>query len=462
MFRLTALVVIAAMLTALAGPVSPARAVGLTQAEEEKMGRQMMVALRATIHFAGDRDLDDYISSVGNNLARHSGAKDFHPRFYLIVDPALNAFAGPGGVIVVTTGLVEIMDTVDELAGVLSHEIAHATRRHISKQIEQQKKISLLSVAGMLAGVVLGVATGSAGLATAGMMGSAAAAQTKALSYSREHEIDADRVGTRVMIKAGYDLYGQLSLLEKMEQAQDMMGVAPPQYLSTHPGLKERIAFLKNIRERGAIKPDRVGAETFEYFLARVSGYSGKWEWFDGKTGTLAEYGKGISLMAQDNNTDALPYLSRVHRDVPVAISPLVDYVRCLRLLGRPSEGLAVLNRAAPASPYRTSILFWQGQMNLDMERPSEAVRIYQQLVRLHPDDPQILRNLGLGLGRMGRLAEAHDALARSYIQMGQIRKARQNFDIALRHAKTDSEREAIKRHRAQAMELLPEGVGGP
>ena len=118
-----------------------------------------------------------YINSLGQYLIRPLETKPFPFRFYNVKHKALNAFAGPGGHIYVFSGLVEAVDSLDELVAVLCHEIGHVSARHIASRFEQNKKIGMATMVGVLAGVVAGVAGGGAGAGFGVAAGSMAAGQ---------------------------------------------------------------------------------------------------------------------------------------------------------------------------------------------------------------------------------------------------------------------------------------------
>ncbi len=135
------------------------------------------------------------------------------------------------------------MESEEELAGILSHEIAHAAARHVSQNIEHSKKLSYAALAGLVAGVFLGVG-GSAAAANAVTMGTMAAGQSLALSFSRANEVQADQLGLLYLTQAGYTGEGLLTMLKKMRTKQWFDSNQMPTYLSTHPGTEDRIIYI--------------------------------------------------------------------------------------------------------------------------------------------------------------------------------------------------------------------------
>ena len=193
-----------------------------------------------------NRALVDRVRRVANRLIPATGAlRPDAPGWKWEVNvensPELNAYAMPGGKIMVYSGLVEKLNlSDDELAAVMGHEIAHALREHgrerVSRQMGQEAVLALGAAA-------LGVNNDAAvGLANQ------VATVTFQLPHSREQETEADRIGLELMARAGYNPNAAISVWEKMANAAG--GGAPPQFLSTHPSPSSRIADLRSLVPR--------------------------------------------------------------------------------------------------------------------------------------------------------------------------------------------------------------------
>ncbi len=128
----------------------------LTTAEEQKLGEEVVREVEGKFSLIRDPLILEYLNKLGQDILKQAGPQPYPFRFYLLKDPQLNAFSVPGGHVFLTTGILEIMDSEGELAGLLGHEIAHVTHHHVSKQIEQQKKIGLATMAAALLGVLAG------------------------------------------------------------------------------------------------------------------------------------------------------------------------------------------------------------------------------------------------------------------------------------------------------------------
>jgi len=136
--------------------ITSTNAYALSIEEERQLGETFLASVRQNMNLVDDDFANEYINDLGQYLTRPLQTKQFPFRFYIIKASDLNAFAGPGGHIFIYTGLIEAMTELDELASVICHEIAHVSARHISHQIAQNTKISLATMAGILAGALIG------------------------------------------------------------------------------------------------------------------------------------------------------------------------------------------------------------------------------------------------------------------------------------------------------------------
>ena len=120
------------------------------------MGQAFFLQIRNQTELVSDPFAVKYINDLGHYLLMPLETRPFPFQFYIINDNTLNAFAGPGGHIFFYAGLIEAMDRVDELAAVMCHEIGHISARHLSKRIDQSKNVGIGTMAGILAGILVG------------------------------------------------------------------------------------------------------------------------------------------------------------------------------------------------------------------------------------------------------------------------------------------------------------------
>jgi predicted Zn-dependent protease len=163
------------------------------------------------------------------------GPQPFEYQFFVLNSPEINAFAVPGGKVFLNSGLILVVETEDEMAGVIAHEIGHVAARHISKRSEKSMPLSLATLGAILLGIFLGPKAATA-VATATM----AASETVMLKYSRDDEDEADYLGLKYMDTSGYDRKAMGSMFKKLRRAYGPSSSDPPAYLMTHPAAEER------------------------------------------------------------------------------------------------------------------------------------------------------------------------------------------------------------------------------
>nr|WP_228152253.1 M48 family metalloprotease [Acinetobacter indicus] len=214
--------------------------VGLIDQQKERMiGEKVYREVQRQMPVAQNPWLEDQLFSVFSHLL--SQTQMGQPIGLLIInDPQINAFAVPGGLFALNTGLVTSARNMDEVAGVMAHEIAHVTQRHYSRSQEAFKGQGLLALAGVLVGaLVASQADGDAGAAV--MMGSQAALMDKQLTYSRNQEREADRIGMQYMYTAGYNPQSMADFFEVMHRATSRVSFLPD-FWFTHPLTTERMS----------------------------------------------------------------------------------------------------------------------------------------------------------------------------------------------------------------------------
>ena len=215
--------------------------------DERELGEKFNTLIRARMPLIEDTEINDYITGVVERIVKVMPPQPFPFNVAIINNNAVNAFAGPAGYVFVFTGLILQMEHESEIAGVVAHELAHVSQRHIAKRVGEMKMLSIGQLVGVLAGAVLGQATGNQDLGTLMAVGSQAATAHAYLKYSRDDEREADQVGMNYLVAAGYSPQGLVEAFETMRKLKFMQGGGDiPTYLSTHPGLNERMAYLKD------------------------------------------------------------------------------------------------------------------------------------------------------------------------------------------------------------------------
>jgi predicted Zn-dependent protease len=205
----------------------------ISDADERKLGEDVSAKLREEFGVYQDKDVTKYVSLVGKVLAQNSARPYLDWQFIVLDTDGVNAFASPGGIVHVTRGLLGLVKTESELAGVLGHEVTHVTAKHTVRAIEKNKIVSLSTEQ-------VGNSS-SLGQAVLSQLANAAYKNIISNSFDRDDEMEADRVGIGLANKAGYSPRGLSDVLKRLQERnrdQDQ----PNGLFASHPLIKDRIA----------------------------------------------------------------------------------------------------------------------------------------------------------------------------------------------------------------------------
>ena len=409
----------------------------LSRAQEEEYARALVMQMRAYGVLNDDPLISAFFEDMGYRLAAHSDRPDKSFTFVVLNQDVVNAFAAPGGVIALYSGLILAADDENEVAGVLAHEIAHVTQLHLYRALENQKAMTIPIVLGMLAIALAGGGDGEA-LTGALMSGQAAAAQT-AINYTRQNEYEADRIGISTLSRAGYDPAGMGEFFEKMGRITRAMGEGPPEFLRTHPVSVSRIAEAEN-RAANMPPPEPSDGRDFYLMQARLRALTARspdeaLEWFDHRADrtevSQAEsdamfYGRAIALQHRGDYAEARELLQNLlERDHHLAFE-----LQLAELDLDANRDNAAIDRLAGlyhSFPGNHAISTWYARALLkDRDRAkaeTAAVVLRQQLLK-HADDPELHELYARSANIAGDDVRAKEAIAESYYLKGQIHEA--------------------------------------
>ena len=226
----------------------------ITLGAERRLGDSIAREIYRDPDYVDDPVLGDYLQTIWQRLlasAHQRGElsdemqQQYAWRIALIRERSINAFALPGGYLGVHLGLVAAVSSADEIASVLGHELSHVTQRHIARMMEKEGRQAPVIMAAMILGMLAASRTPSVNgmnAANAMMVGGPAAMMQSQLNFSRDMEREADRVGYGVMIGAGYEPQGFVTMFEKLQTASRLNDSGNFPYLHSHPMTTERIA----------------------------------------------------------------------------------------------------------------------------------------------------------------------------------------------------------------------------
>jgi len=413
----------------------------LTPQMERRIGENTMREIRyRDPSYVDDPEVTAYLQRIGERLAEAPPGAKQRFEFFGIRDNTINAFALPGGFVGVNTGLIMAADDESELASVLAHEISHVTQRHIARQLAEQQKMQLPTLAALAAAILLGrsrpdLAVGAA----AAVQGASVQSQ---LAYSREFEREADRIGFQRLVAAGFDPHGMPDFFEKMERYTRISDDSSyPTYLRDHPLTPERIADAEN---RADQLPYRQHIDSLEFFFvrARLRAESG-----DARdqvahfrdvvrdkrysNEAAARYGLVLALVraGQAREAEAQFALLRATH----AQSPMIEALaaRVSRANGDLAGALEILRKAQSTYPDWRPLVYAYIEALQDAGRYKEALAALAEPPRRYPDVERLRVLQAKTYAALGKRLLQHQAQAEVYVLQGSLPAAIEQLQLA-------------------------------
>lgn len=354
---------------------------------ERRLGQAFLNHIRRQADIIDDPEIETYIQSIGYRLVAQSDNNTQMFTFFVINDPMINAFAAPGGIVGINSGLITNSETESELAGVMAHEIAHVTQRHMARSVEMQQKMSIPMMAAMLGAILIATQNPDAGAAAiAAVQGGAAQAQ---INFTRSNEAEADRVGMQLLERAEFDPQGMPDFFQKLQRNSRFTAQAP-EFLRSHPLTANRIADTQARADAVLPKPYD---ESKTYQLIRTK----------------------LIVRNFRNPEDAVKHFSNI-----INQGEFRDDIAVLRY------GLALAHMEnseyEPARELLDSLLkadhenpsYLLARANLEARRQNydEAIGIYERMQRIYPDYRPLILSYANTLLTAGRPGQARVVLA--------------------------------------------------
>lgn len=420
----------------------PANSV-LSREQELQIGRSIFRSLVDTGRVMSDPEIQEYIQDVGLKLAAHAQDGEFRFNFFVINDPAINAFALPGGYIGIHSGLLLASSSESELAGVLAHEISHVTQRHISRAVFANQRNSILTMAAMLGAILLGAVGGSGDAITGAIATAQGVAAQQQINFTRSNEYEADRVGVGVLAAAGFDPMGMPAFFETLARQSGPLASQAPEFLRTHPVTVTRIS---ETRERAASLPKAVVEDALGYALmrARVRVLSSTTpekaiEYFLGEqrnpkyeSDLGTEYGLAIARIDLGKYAEARAQFSQLLAANPGAIPFHTGLAGAELALGNQAAAFAIYEQAMALFPRNVPLTVRYAEALLAAGHAKKAHTILLDLLNNVPPTAEQVRLIALAASAAGDTADAHYYMAELHLIKGDVIMAADQLRLAL------------------------------
>jgi predicted Zn-dependent protease len=446
----------------------------VTVKDEIEMGKKFNEMVAKRMQMVTDPEVLGYVTRVVNRVVKAMPPQPFPIKVAVLNNAAMNAFAVPGGYVYIFSGLMLNIHHESELAGIIGHELGHVHLRHVARRIEHMQLINLGALVGMLSGAFLGAATGgqmASNLGGALLVGSQAGAASAFLGYTRQMEREADNTGYKFMVDAGYNPQSMVSAFELMRKKQWYMGGGSiPSYLATHPGLSERIGYIKDRIARD--DPSLTRREDDDEAFLRVQALL-RAELQDPQVALT--YYKGIpeaNMTCMDHLglglvNERIRNMAKAGRELDKAAACAPSDPAVNREIGRfwfergqYQKAGRYLQKAVILNPHDFTAMYYYARLLTEIGQGKSALAFYKQVIQARPRDANIRYHYGRVLGSQGHYFEAHLQLAYAALASKDPKKARFHMDKAAALAQTEEQKKELEALQKE-FDGLQKGGGG-
>ena len=408
---------------------SPADAI-LSKSDEAQIGRAIMRQIQASGQLFEDPQIVEYVNEIGLRIAAHANDAGHHKfTFFVIDDPSLNAFALPGGFIGVHTGLIEQTRSEDELAGVLAHEVAHVTQRHIARAVHANSRQSILTTAMMLGAILAGAAGVDGDVVTAGMAAAQGSAAQAQINFTRSNEYEADRIGMASLAESGFDPDGMASFFEVISRNSASAEYQAPEFLRTHPVSTARIA---EARSRARQYPPVNTTDTKNYGIARarllVSRYEHAEEaveYFERQDyqfmSSAQRYGLAVAYQRDAQPLKAARIYEQLVNQEPEVIAHHIGLAQSQLALEQIDEAAYTFNKAMELFPRNVPLTIHFAEALLELDQADYAHEVLLDLLNNVPPTPGQVRLIARAADEAGEIAESNYYMAEYSFMIGDL-----------------------------------------
>ncbi|GJL75535.1 M48 family metalloprotease [Nitrosomonas sp.] len=446
----------------------------ITPREERQIGLQIMRQIRADPSYLDDPEISSYLNSLGHKLI--SSSSEARPgqsfEFFALQDSSINAFALPGGFMGFNSGLIIAAQSESELAGVMAHEIAHVTQKHLARMISGQKYSMITSLAALAVAILASRSNPQVGQAV--ITATQASAIQSQLNFTRKHEKEADRVGLNILVDAGFDPQGMSAFFERLQKASRFYENGAPSYLRTHPLTFERIADIQNRTHEMAYRqvPDSTDFLLVRAKLRALQGkssdavnlFKARLEDKRYTNEAIERYGYILALLRDKKNKQANDELAHLYTLIQndaksglilkdhqlgktiqveqkslqagAMIETLAAAVKLAN--GETADALTIYRTALRIYPQHKALIHGYANALLQNNQIETALELINRELRVHSNDVQLYQLQARAYSLQDKLMLKHRAQAEVYILQGYYDSAIEQLLIALKHDNGD------------------------
>ena len=391
-----------------------------------------------------DPEVSDYIQEIGHSLSSRAEEGQHQFNYFVVRDPVINAFAMPGGFIAINSGLILATRNEDQLAGVMAHETAHVTQRHLVRGLIDQSHAGLVATAAMLAAILLGATAGhgSPDAMEGAIMATQGAAIQHQINYTRSNEFEADRIGIGTMAAAGYDPLGMASFFQELERnSPDPSRVKAIEFLIDHPLSAERVAEARGRAEQiGRVRhEDSLGYRlTRERLRSMVGDPRAVRAYYaslvkNGAGLTMEErYGRDVADINMKNPAAAIADLQSLLREYPKVNQFYGALGQAYMLNGQLNESQAILDKGLDLFPRNVPITIRLSETLMRNGANKRAQLLLDDLFNVVEPSPDQTKLIAKAASAAGDLPDSYYYMSFYWVMSGDLKMAATQLQLAL------------------------------
>ncbi len=446
----------------------------LTQQDEDRIAAQIMRDVSTSDDVVQDIEIIDYLNALGNRLVAASPDKLQKFNFFVVQDNSINAFAMPGGVVGVHTGLIAVSNSESELASVLGHEIGHVTQHHLARMLAAQKYDTFKNIAGIA--LALLVARSNPELANGALAASSAAGVQRQLDYTREHEREADRVGLSILDAAGFDVRAMPAFFTTLQRGTRFSEGTAPSFLRTHPLTAERIADVAN---RVESMPYRQVADSLAFNLVKaklrantglaqdaVEQFQDNLKEHRFANETAEHYGLAVAMLRKNDIAGAQNQMQWLRKNAlkvsgqnAFTESPMIESLDARIQVARnnPQAAAAQYAKGLSAFPAHRGLIYGYAEHFLAINQPDKAIKLVLDKQSLYPNDAYFYDILAKAYAVKNKNLLRFQAQGEAYYRQYNLQKAIEQMELAAKAKDGNFYEQSIVEARLKELRRLEE-----
>jgi len=409
--------------------------------EEKIIGSQILQQVYQSDSVIHDVEIEDYLYNLTNKLVRASDYSGSGLAFFIINDSSINAFAMLGNVIGIHTGLILSANSESELASVLAHEIAHITQRHIARMVGKLQKDSFKSYLAL--GLALLLARSNPDLARGALTVSQALGVQTALDFTRENEKEADRVGIKILNKAGFDVRGSIDFFKTLQKGNRHSIGAAPSFLRTHPITSERISDIEDRIKEYPYK-QRMDDPSFHFVKGKIRVFlqdkrivkkqleiNVKNKTFVSELGE--RYALAYAYLLNEDFDDVqreLKWLKNKNINNPMIEQLNIEF---LIKKGDINAAYEAIKKALKKYPNYRAFIYELANYLIETNSIKDAIKFIQSYLLAYSSDPELYTLLAKAYSLNGNQLLQYESLSQSFYYRYNLQEAIMQMDMAVK-----------------------------